>query len=983
MEISRDSVIFSIIEKQGDLIKENDNNWVIDIYNEDTIWTELEFKNFTSVMRSLNFEEDISKQYLEVSVGENILKINNTPNITKYCLTDTHKNLQHEWLRKKEYTSDIIQNLFDATIKMSVYNITENSEPDKWEEMRKKYKLFTTISYKDTLNDVIYKVNIVKDNDDDFYSLKQSGIIRENQKYEFQLIINNKDVALQSIIRAIQSITLSTLILSKPQQANIVEQYYKLIKDDVFINIYNKNKGEVPLLTPKPVTLERANMIDPSEYGSVSILSEYTVTEKADGERLLMYINNEGKVYLINNTFMVQDTGIKASKEAYNSLIDGEYIACNKRLDISNKSLFAAFDIYYMNGKKVTSLPLIDKKECRYEILKNIEKMLNDKTNEAVVNFIVKTHYYSDTILKDCKNILENTKKYPYEVDGLIFTPAKLAVYSYYVNKPVQITDNMKWDRVFKWKPVEQNTIDFLVQEGNDLMINGQKYKELKLYVGYNASQWEEISPMEGVKIRYDKETANKYKLQRNSYIPKLFKPTIYYSQGVEKAYIKVNTKGEMRADNGDMISGESIVEFKYILDESIPISNRWVPLRVREDKTRIFKQGKLSKTANELGVAINIWRSIHLPVTKAMIMGNEPVFSKEAPDDIEERLLETDDIYYSRDIPRDSLLSVSMLNFHNQGIKRDLYMKTPKRGTLLELACGEFGDMNRFLDAGYNFVLGVDLVKKNIINPRSGAWSRIIKRFNQYRRKVEGVDKIKYTDMVAVTGDCAVNLKDGSAANVLEDKESEYILRVVLNRQGSVPSHLKYIAGKGAAGFDTVSCQFAIHYFFQSEEKLDGFLSNVSMNLRKDGMFICTFMDGKKVEEEINNNGGDMVEGRKNLSKDDIINSVPVWAIIRRYNKDSDTIYGKKIDVYIENTQKFIPEFMVNYEGLVEKAKTFNLELYETEMFGESFNKIKSIIPDNDETKMNLHEHIALLDKDEIQKRFSFLNRWVIFKKK
>lgn len=976
MEISKEDIIFTILEKHNDLIE--DNEWVITIYDDNSLWTELEFNNFISVMRSLNYEEIIEKECLEVSSSnEDILKIFGLPNIIKYCISDNHKPLQHQWIKKKEIISDNISNLFDYDISIKINKTTENIEPEKWEDLRKKYKIIKQIKYKDS-NDSLFIVNIIKEKDEDYYTLKQSGVIKASQKYEFSIIVNKKDSVIPSIIKMIQSLTLSSMILSKPQQKSIVDNYYNLIKDDVFINAYNKKNGEIPLLTPKPVTLERENMIDPSEYGAISILSEYTVTEKADGERLLLYINNEGNVYLINNTFRVEDTGLKASAEAHNSLIDGEYITCNKRRDNAKKGLYAAFDIYYIKNKKVTDLPLVDKNACRFKYLKSIEPLLNNK--DSVIEFIVKTHYTGDNILDDCKKILSSADSYPYEVDGLIFTPAKLAVYSYYVNKPVQITDNMKWDRVFKWKPVEQNTIDFLVQEGNEIMISGIKYREIKLYVGYNASQWEQISPDEGLKLRYDYSYAKKNKTLRNSYIPKLFKPTIYYTPGVEIAYVKIDNNNELRAENGDKIEGESIVEFKYILDNTIKVGHRWVALRVREDKTRIYKQGKLSKTANELGVAINIWRSIHVPVTEAMILGNEPVFSSNAPDDLEDRLLDTDDIYYSREIPRDSLLSVHMLNFHNQGIKRALYMKADRKEKLLELACGQGGDMSRWIDAGYNFVLGVDFVKNNIYNPRYGAYSRMLKRRRQYNNVATGVEQTAYTDMVFAVGDCTANLNDGTAAVIVNDNESEKILKLVLNKQKNIQNHLRFIAGRGAMGFDAVSCMFAIHYFFQTEEKLNGFLVNVSSNLKKGGVFFCTFMDGNKVEEEINNAGGDIAEGRKLISEHS--KGVPVWCLIRRYNKNVESKYNKKVDVFIENTQKLIPEYLVNFDLLVEKAKSYNLELLETEMFGETFNKIKASIPDNLEARQHLHDDILELDKDPIQKQFSFLNRWVVFKK-
>ena len=977
MEISKEDIIFTVIEKQAVLYENNE--WIINIYDDNSLWTELEFNNFVGVMRSLKYTEKIEKEYLEVSTNnEEILKIIGLPHIIKYCMSDNHRILHHEWIKKKEIVSDTIPNLFDFDIDIKINKISDIIEPDKWEDLRKKYKIIKQISYTDK-NETQYIANIVKSNNDEFYTLKQSGIIKSSQKYEFSIIVKNKDAIIPSIVRMIQSLSLSAMILSKPQQKLIIDSYYELIKKDVFVSAYNKGNGDIPLLTPKPVTLERTNMIDPSEYGAISILSEYTVTEKADGERLLLYINEVGKVYLINNTFRVEDTGLKASPDAYNSLIDGEYISCNKRRDTTKKGLYAAFDIYYIKNKKVTDLPLIDKNASRYKYLKSLEGLIT--SNDSSIEFIVKNHIISDNILLDCKNILENVKAYPYEIDGLIFTPAKLAVYSYYANKAVQITDNMKWDRVFKWKPVEQNTIDFLIQEGKEIMMDGQKYKEIKLYVGYNASQWEQISPEEGLRLKYDKDYAKQNKTQRTSYIPKLFKPTIYYSPGIEIAHIKINHNGELRAENGDKIEGESIVEFKYVLDEKIPIGRRWIPLRVREDKTRIYKQGKLSKTANELGVAINIWRSIHLPVTTGMIVGNEPVFSKDAPDDMEDRLLETDDIYYSREIPRDSLLSVHMLNFHNQGIKRTLYTKAEKKGALLELACGQGGDMNRWVDANYNFVLGVDLVKNNIYNPRYGAYSRMLKRRKQYMTKVEGAEKINYIDMVFVVGDCTANLKDGTAAALVNDPESEKILKLVLNKQKSVQNHLKYIAAKGANGFDAVSCMFAVHYFFQTEEKLNGFLINVSTNLKKGGIFFCTFMDGKKVEDAITGAGGDMVEGRKLF--DDYANGVPVWCLIRRYNKDAPSKYNKKVDVFIENTQRLIPEYLVDYDLLVQKAKTYNLELLETEMFGDTFNKLKDAIPDDLASRQHLDDDILALDKDEVQKQFSFLNRWVIFKKK
>ena len=74
-----------------------------------------------------------------------------------------------------------------------------------------------------------------------------------------------------------------------------------LFNEDV-LKIINKNK-EIILINPKPTTLEKSNLLESDEnnFGIVSILNNYAVTEKADGERFLMYINENSEIYLINN----------------------------------------------------------------------------------------------------------------------------------------------------------------------------------------------------------------------------------------------------------------------------------------------------------------------------------------------------------------------------------------------------------------------------------------------------------------------------------------------------------------------------------------------------------------------------------------------------------------------------------------------------------------------------------------------------------
>ena len=115
-------------------------------------------------------------------------------------------------------------------------------------------------------------------------------------------------------------------------------------------------------------------------------------------------------------------------------------------------------------------LPLMGDKDSRYNYLQQFIKLI---VNKNTLDFTVKEHRYSKNVFDETKNILMSANKYPYDIDGLIFTPAKLAVYAYYTNNPVKLTDNVKWDRVFKWKPEDQNTIDFLIIIDKTITKNG------------------------------------------------------------------------------------------------------------------------------------------------------------------------------------------------------------------------------------------------------------------------------------------------------------------------------------------------------------------------------------------------------------------------------------------------------------------------------------------------------------------------------
>ena len=995
-------------------------------------WTSTLFEAVISQLRSNDtYTETITPEILAVTSfdGGPQLEISGIAHISAYCLSESPNTVPHIWKKRMVRLSESLPD--ELPVRVVSHIIEEQtinshgSIDEKWTSLQKHYRISKIFTYEDgidTDDHIEYRIGIIRESANSAESMTESGVSTQNIKYEFEIVFHshsNIQNVMNTCMSMVQLITQRGLPISKIQQQGILDGYNTLIKKVLEKSRWNtdnvQNTASYHFLAPKPITLERINIIEPGPdtYGINSIYKGYTVTDKADGERMLLYITGVGEAYTINNSFEIFETGLKTTTaKLFNSLVDGEYVLGRQRRDGKTKDLFAAFDIYFMDNKSIMNLPLIyrpnksldlsdssskSKSEptitrSRYDALGYVCDPAAWDTKRASIDFISKTITYAEgSLMKDtCKELLSGARKLPYEVDGLIFTPAHLSVFGYYPGRPVTITENVKWDRVLKWKPKDQNTIDFLVEEGATGVdiITKRKYKEFKLYTGYNSKQWEPISPLDGVRLRHDREFAERARDMKETYKAKLFEPFTNYEKGVEIAHVYLNERNQPECEDGSIIDSKSIIEFAYNPDaKDKAIMKRWMPLRVREDKTRIFKQtGKLSKTANDLVVAQSVWRTIHLPVEREMITGAENIEEGSASLSLEERLLGIDDVYYAREIPRQHMLSVSMLDFHNQGIKKMLYERIPvsKRDSLLEIACGMAGDLPRWRDGGYKFIMGVDISRDNITNPREGAYARMVKQRHALKITVDGVENVIYPKTIFLIGDCAKKFENAEAAG--DDTESKQMFQILYSNSSAtsrqIPHYMRDYVGRATRGFSLVSCMFAIHYFFETEDKLDGFFHNVAHNLKIGGNFITTFMDGERVHELLNGNANKtpgIAEGRK------LDGSVPVWALIKRYQKFEDgNYYGKPVDVFLENINKMIPEYLVHFPTLIAKAKNYNLEVEDTGMFGDTFNTVLGGIKrDLPHAKFShLEKAVLALENDPIQTQFSFLNRWVIFKK-
>jgi SAM-dependent methyltransferase len=425
-----------------------------------------------------------------------------------------------------------------------------------------------------------------------------------------------------------------------------------------------------------------------------------------------------------------------------------------------------------------------------------------------------------------------------------------------------------------------------------------------------------------------------------------------------------------MYTENNEIIEDNMIVEFSY--DFSREEQWRWVPLRVRYDKTAQLRGGE-QNFGNAFHVANSNWHSIHNPITRMMMMSGENI-----PEELGD-----DDVYYNK--VAGATKTRALRDFHNLYIKTSLIKTVAKPGnTLIDLAVGKGGDWPKWIDAKLKFIFGVDISRDNIQNRLDGACARYL----TYRKKYRVMPSALF-----VNGNSSVNIKKTTGIMIDKDKQ---ITRAVF---GQGPKDEKVLGhgvykhyGIAADGFDVCSIQFAIHYMFENQETLQNFLQNVSEVTKEGGYFIGTSYDGellfnmlKKLPEN---------ESKVNMATNE---QRKIWELIKRYDRaefnDDDSCVGYAVDVFQESINKTVREYLVNYKYLTRILENYGFVLVNgdelkklnstlpsgTGLFSGLFNKMNDDIKANPQMRSSYGEAPFMTDGE---RTISFLIRYFIYKK-
>jgi hypothetical protein len=182
---------------------------------------------------------------------------------------------------------------------------------------------------------------------------------------------------------------------------------------------------------PQPVSIEHRHF--PVLKGA-----EYLVCEKTDGERYMMVacmFEGKKKCVFVNRAFNMFEVPINLKKSVYDgTILDGELY----------ENTLMVYDAVWVNGESVWNLNLMKRLDAARSIMKSVIYMKSDQ-----YRLKCKTFHQMREFGKFMDAYLPTVQQ---KIDGLVFTP---------VNEPVRIGTH---ETMFKWKPQEKNTVDFLMK---------------------------------------------------------------------------------------------------------------------------------------------------------------------------------------------------------------------------------------------------------------------------------------------------------------------------------------------------------------------------------------------------------------------------------------------------------------------------------------------------------------------------------------
>ena len=738
-----------------------------------------------------------------------------------------------------------------------------------------------------------------------------SDVLKQTPSYELEIEVVNREAEPADVIRS---------MLKSTNELIGAYQGSPFILSESDIARYQMEFESLKMRFINPVTLDRGHL---RADRPGNILKNYTVTNKADGERSLLFVAKDKRLLRITKARKVTWTGLTATKDVHvGDTVDGEFLA--------DRNLFCIFDIYAYRGKSVQRLPLMTTDDdvmknpiksrlgCSHLFVQDLGEDFGALSSKIPLRIETKLFLAGNgsRMQEAVQRILDT--KFEYPTDGLVFTPRETPV------APIQERRGDTWTRVYKWKPPQQNSIDFLVkfkpEEVYDPILDAGVFKG-SLYVSRSPGS-DIIYPCETITGEYEppKLPPDLARLRETrDRVPTPFQPSAPKAPNAYEIYLKVNERGVPVDDEGQRIENNTIIECYRDVTK-----NRWMVMRTRHEKTYQYRVLNEPQYGNDIGVAENIWTNIHNPITEEMI---RTVYDS-PPDDTFE-----DDLYYRDEAESQDRSMKDVRSFHNK-VKDILYQNNLQAGqTLLELASGRAGDLHKWRKAKLSKVVAVEMSATNIDSPKQGACVRYLKAKEDGR---------PIPDILFVQADMT---------EPLYDQDNAYI-RVLKGEEPARTPYLEKFANLSM--YDAVSCQFAIHYACESEDTFRTFIGNVATHCKD--VFFGTMMDGQAVYSLLLGKAGYTFRA-----------DAQVFGEIKKEYSDGDgwrEEFGQAITVKLDSFERPMREYLVPFDRVVAILRENEFELADTTMMGDHYAEQSQFVFKSD------------------YRAFSFLHRSFVFRR-
>lgn len=629
-------------------------------------------------------------------------------------------------------------------------------------------------------------------------------------------------------------------------------------------------------------------------------ITDFYLSDKADGERCFIVLKPGSKLQYLMTDSLKFDGDYSGTKII---IMDAELLSNGTAL---------CFDLMYIDGT-ATHLPF----EKRLYELERVIAEFGKKLNLELKPQVRLTEHYADEI----QQMMDNPAR-TYPIDGLIFTPAVgfgTSNVDKQYGKPIHYFDM----NVYKFKPPEKQTIDFLMMRAPVSVLGVEPYikeegKELMfLFNGISRTQFRTLGLSEP--RGYD-EIFSDWELSPN-FFPAAFMPSsnplaymwyrsLDHDESKDKKP-KESKTNKSETNKSETNESETNDQFHGHVGEFIWVQNQgnqgWQLVKLRPDRD--------GQVAKGIGYG-NAYKTAELTFAGY----SDPITL--------EKLMHPENVAYFAVGKSERYKSATRFNAF---VKALLIKQLSGSNFIIDLAAGKGQDLFTIHGMGIKNVLFIDKDKEALVELNN-------RKYNLGDRKyyVFDFNPAKSMNIYTAEADLMMSAKD------------------------TITKLDSYNIKPGTA--DGIIMNFAIHYIVSDAASIDNLIELVNHYLKPGGLFIFTCFDGARVFDFLKATSFESTVDLQDLGDD-----TPKYSIRKLYKDKTFKPGGLQIGViHPFSAGEYYTENLVGIEFLLERFKATGYTVLQNSSFGDWLTKFEKFdrklkLTEADKIYVSLYSYITV----------------------